>query len=156
MSLEFQISVHGDKLVSRRILRLEDRAIHARPAFEKMGEKLLRHEKRLFASDGASGGPPWAPLAASTIAAKAARGQDPRILRATGALHSSLTDKGDAANIFHADDDGLEFGSRLAYARYHQHGTKRMPKRKPLQLNETQKRDLLRILQKHLMAADRV
>ncbi|MCA1571704.1 MAG: phage virion morphogenesis protein [Chloroflexi bacterium] len=151
MSLTFEVSVHGEKLVSRRILRLEHQALHAKPAFEAIGESLLRRERKLFATEGASGGQAWAPLAAATIRAKAGKGQDPRILRATGALHSSLTDRTDSRNLFDADDDGIVFGSRLPYARYHQHGTRRMPQRRPLQLKEQQKRDVLRILQRFLM-----
>jgi hypothetical protein len=38
-----------------------------------------------------SGDGEWAPLSAATVETKAGKGQDPRILRATGALHAAVT-----------------------------------------------------------------
>jgi phage gpG-like protein len=151
MALEFQFEAWGDKLISRRLDRLAGRSVAARPAFEAIADTLRGYEKRLFDSEGASGGRPWEPLAASTVEHKAKAGLDPRILHATHRLRRSLTDKGAAGHLEHATNASLIFGSYVPYGRYHAHGSGSLPKRRPIQFTENQKRYIMKKLQRYVL-----
>lgn len=144
--MRVEISLAGDKQVSRELLRFGERALMARPAFEAIGELLLTVEQHQFASEGrfASGG--WAPLAESTLAQKTG----PSILDETGELRASLTERGDPHQIFDVGDEYLLFGTDLDYAGYHQTGTSRMPRRRPLELREEQRAEAVKILQRFI------
>jgi phage gpG-like protein len=151
--MQFEFGAYGEKLVSRKLDRLAGRAVQARPAFMAIADTLRGYEKRLFASEGASGGAPWKPLAASTIAQKLAAGHDPRILHATGRLRASLADKHAPGHLEHATHDSLTFGSLVPYGGYHQRG-RGVPRRRPLQYGENQKRYILKKLQKYVMTGE--
>jgi phage gpG-like protein len=149
--VRFELEVHGEKLISRRLQRMEQASLHAKPAFVAIGLRLLAYELALFESGGASGGDRWERLEASTVREKVRKGQDPRVLHASRRLRRSLTQRGNPDQLRRSHDDRIEFGSRLPYAKYHQTGTRHMPARPPLQMTELQKRELTRILQRHIM-----
>jgi phage gpG-like protein len=151
--VQIVLDVFGEEQVNRRLLRFEDDVRDASPAFREMANMLRSWERRQFASEGsyASGG--WAPLAASTVAQKRRKGLDPRILRATGDLMRSLTQSGDPNADVTIAPLGMTFGTSVPYARYHQTGTRRMPRRRPLELRDQDRRELVRILQRHLVGS---
>lgn len=149
--MHLEITAHGETLVARRLDRLAGRAVEARPAFEAIAVTLRGYEKRLFDSEGASGGAPWKPLAASTIMQKAREGQDPRILHATGRLRRSLAVAHAPGHLEHATHTSLTFGSLVSYSGYHQRG-RGVPQRRPLQYTENQKRRIMTILQTFILA----
>jgi phage gpG-like protein len=98
--------------------------------------KLEQLETEQFDSEGARGSGGWAPLAPATVAEKARRGLDPRILHATGRLRASLTARGgDAIRESHPDE--MRFGTDVPYAAFHQRGTARMPRRRGIELPAT-------------------
>lgn len=151
--MEFTFEASGDKLISRRLLRYADRAVAAKPAFDSIADTLRGYEKRLFDSQGASGGARWDDLADSTKRAKASRDLDPRVLHATLALRKSLTEKDDPEHEEYTTDSYLLFGSRLSYAGYHQRG-RGVPTRKPLQYGENQKKYIMRKLQRYIATGE--
>jgi phage gpG-like protein len=118
-----------------------------------MGELLIREEQQQFATEGrhASGG--WKPLKPATLASKRRRGLRMEILQATGDLMSSLTDRGDKNMIFDAKPTELVFGTSVPYAIFHQTGTRRMSRRRPIELTEQTRRECVRILQRYLIEA---
>lgn len=151
MSIDMlEISLAGDVQLKRKLLRIGDRAVHPQPAFEAMGEALFRMENEQFSSEGrrASGG--WAELQPSTIAA---RGSAHPILDSSGALRASLTQRG-GDNIFEATDDYLRFGTADPKAGYHQGGTGRMARRRPLELTEADRRGMVKVLQAFILGDD--
>jgi len=75
-----------------------------------------------FASEGASGGTAWAPLAPSTLRK---RGAGSTILDSSGALLASLTDPDSADHVEDSDGQSLAFGSSVPYALFHQTGAGR-------------------------------
>jgi phage gpG-like protein len=133
--VRLDLDVFGDKQVARELLRFGDRAADVRPAWNAIIGRLERLEAEQFDSQGGRGSGGWAPLAPATVAEKARRGLDPRILHATGRLRASLTGRGgDAIRESHPDE--MRFGTSVPYARFHQQGTSRMPRRREIELRE--------------------
>lgn len=127
------------------------RAISAKPAFESIGELLIAETKLQFATQGqhASGG--WKPLKQATLDRKRRKGLRLQILQETGALMDSMTERGDANMVFAPTQTSLVFGSKLPYAKYHQTGTRNMPRRPPLEFTEPTKRAVVKILQRYIV-----
>lgn len=148
--MEFTFEASGDQLISRKLLRYADRAVAAKPAFESIADTLRGYEKRLFDTQGMSGGQRWDDIADSTRQRKAAAGLDPRVLHATLALRRSLTDKGDPEHEEIAADSFLLFGSKVSYASIHQ----RRRKRRPIQFGENQKKYILKKLQRFIATGE--
>lgn len=148
--MELKIEVFGDVQVSRKLLRWAGRVTDASPAFREIAQLLRRYERRQFTSQGAFASGGWAPDAESTVRLKAAKGLDPRILHATGDLEQSLTgSSGGHVEVVAAHQ--LVFGTSVPYARFHQTGTSRMPRRRPLEIRERDRAELVRIIQQHLV-----
>lgn len=148
MPLRFEFEAHGDKLVSREILDMGDRALDARPAFRLIVDDFREFEAARFDSRGEG---TWAPDRLSTITAKARSGQDPRVLHATLRLRRSLTKKGAEGSYSRIFPTFMLFGSTVPYAKYLQGGTRFMPPRKPLGFIEAQKVTALKRLQRHVV-----
>lgn len=122
-----------------------------RPAFDQIHDIIVGAEEQQFATEGGAFSGKWAPLAPSTVRYKAARSLDPRILHATLRLRKSFTAKTHADHVYRASADEMFVGSKVAYARYHQLGTSRMPRRRPFELNEKVRREIVKTLQSHLV-----
>jgi phage gpG-like protein len=157
--MRLELSLAGDTQLNRELLRFSDRVVHARPLFELMGDELLRIEREQFYTEGkyASGG--WAPLAEATISAKG----DSSILFDTGDLMQSLTERG-GDNILIAEDTWFLFGTSDPKAAFHQRGTgeleghdqaaegaKGMPRRRPLELTEHDRRMAVKAAQRFFL-----
>lgn len=170
-----ELEVFGDVQLRRELLRFRGAVVDASPAFEQIlrgtgrGVTSLRKiESKQFATQGkfASGG--WAPLSPYTVAEKARKGLDPRILHATGRLAASLT--GGSGKIEVVSPHQMVFGTSVFYARFHQTGARsvrtsfdsfgtkyirdnrrRLPRRRPIELREQDRRDMVRTLQRHLL-----
>jgi hypothetical protein len=151
--LRFEFEAYGDKLVSRELVDMGGRSIDARPAFTLIADDLMASEKRRFNSRGFS---TWAPLAESTIASKARRGLDPRVLHATTRLRDSLTRKHDPHQVLIIEPQFLVLGTNLDYAGYLQTGTRRMPARKPLGFPVGQRRKAIKRIQKFVVTGNAV
>lgn len=140
----------GEQAVARDLLRFGQNATDVRPAMEEIANSLRRSTTRQFDSQGAYGSGGWDQLADSTIARKRAAGLDPRILHATRRLRDSLTEEGNDEQISIARHDGLDFGTTVPYAGFHQKG-EGVKQRRPVQLPESDRREVVRILQRHLV-----
>lgn len=149
--VKVEIAVLGETQVSRRLMRWSERALNAKPAFVAVSEYLVEVEQELFASEGSSSGHPWTPLKASTLAIKERLGLRPEILRATDALHDALTKMGDKNQkllikkdtmIFGVKGDPKEYGSILMKKKSYSGKP-----RKPVDLNEANRRVIVKIIQ---------
>lgn len=152
--MEINLEIFGEKLISREIMRTAARAIDLLPAWIAIGEAIEEVEERLFESEGGTGaGGGWEPLAASTVARKAARGEDQRILHATLALRESLTGKtGDSIRIM--TPSSFAFGTEVPYAKYHQTGTSKMPARRVVDFTAANKSLVVQVLQRFVLTGD--
>ena len=146
--MHLDVEIRGEKDGGRHLDALGERATDARGAFEKILDKLIAGEKSLFRR---SGGAKWAPLANSTRYTKKSRGQDPRPMRASGALERSLTQLGAPHQIKHIDGDSMTFGTDLFYAYFHQRPRRNEPKREVLQFRPIDKRHAREVLLDHLL-----
>lgn len=145
--------VAGDRQVNRELLRIGRYAGDATPAFAAIGDYLIEETKLQFATQGghASGG--WRPLKPVTLDRKRRLGLRLAILQETGALLDSLTQKGDANMLFEPSRDQLLFGSKLPYAEVHQNPKpgNPLPRRRPIELTEQARRNVVRVLQRWVM-----
>jgi phage virion morphogenesis protein len=128
----------GQTEAIKRLSVLSQRAANLRPAMRSIGEYMLRQTRSRFDSSTAPNGSPWAPLAKSTIAAKA-RSQNPKyrraqakrgrlvkrtranpadILKDTFLLRDTIT--------YQVELDSVAIGTPQRYGVFHQLGTSRM------------------------------
>lgn len=145
--MQLELSLAGDVQVKRKLLRIGDRAINAKPAFQTIATVLMGIERQQFESEGRRSSGGWEPLKQSTIDAKG----DSSILFRTGDLMASLSEDGDPNMTNWATDDFLLFGSKVPYGGFHQTGTSRTPQRRPLELRETDRAGMAKILQAHIL-----
>lgn len=141
----------GEEAVARELMGIDARGLDVRPAMDDVLDTLRTSARRQFDSQGVYGSAGWAPLAASTLARKQREGLDPRILHETHRLRDSLTERGNPEELAISRRDGADFGSLVPYARYHQGGTEHMPRRRPVQLPELDRRQAIRIIQRFVV-----
>jgi phage gpG-like protein len=148
----FEIS--GDRQIERELLRVSDRAGDVSPAFDRIIDLWVDETAEQFATEGAHASGGWAPLAQSTLRRKTARLFTGGILHESGSLERSLTDRGDANMIVEVSPDEVAWGSRVDYAQFHQTGTTRMPRRRPVEFTEGARRETVRILQRFVITGE--
>lgn len=151
--LQLDIEVFGTQILNRRLLRFAGGVSDASLAFEAVARILSAATARNFATSGASGGHPWRALAPATLARKRRLGLDPRILRATGRLYSSLVDATSPDHVQQITTESLRWGSTVDYGKYHQSTRPRakVPYRPPVAFSENAKRNVVRELQRALI-----
>ncbi len=123
---DIEISINSDA-VDRSLDSLQASLEDESCALRTIGDDLREMIAQQFATEGAAGGTPWAPLAPSTLRKK--RDSRSGILDVTGALLASLVDAGAAGHVEESDGQQLIFGTALPYALFHQTGTRRLPAR---------------------------
>lgn len=121
-------SIHIDSAAVDAALASVQRNVgNLQPAWDMIGQDLWASVMDNFSSEGRP--TKWAPLAASTLARKARKGQaGKKILNATGTLNQEIGWK--------PDSRGVDVGTMVKYAAYHQDGTRRIPARPFLVLQD--------------------
>lgn len=120
ISLGVELDAEGARQRLRELLqRMDDR----RPFFKDVGDYMMGEIGRRFATEIAPDGPPWKPLAKSTIKSRIRRKRSPEgILRDYGHLRGSIHPR--------TSNDELRIGSPAETAAIHQlGGTINMPAR---------------------------
>lgn len=145
MSLSVDFDIDGDRLVVTHLASVEQRTLHPRPAYARVGEQMMLAERHLFDSQGGFAGKHWPPIQPETIAAKQRAGLDPRVLHATRRLRRSLTQRGNTDQIRRSTDRGIEFGTRVPYAKYHS------AKRPPVAFGPAQRRQFNQTLSRWIV-----
>jgi hypothetical protein len=141
--LDFKLRTFGDHAMEFSLRRMGDRAgtpPGLRPILEKIGDRMLDDEQRLFDSSGRTAGRPWRPLEKSTrLRKERARypfPSKPNI--ATTHEMISLTRKNSPDNIFRVTDIYVIIGSSAPAVGFQQTGTISMPARPPLMFSRLQ------------------
>jgi phage gpG-like protein len=124
-----QILVFGEKQVAMNIRRGMAALGDMGPALTEVASDMMRVIGATITSGGRRYGGSWAALDPQTIKRKAAKGQDPRALIATGALLRAYSVMGAPNQILEVGAQHLRLESSLDYAEDLQTGTSRMPAR---------------------------
>lgn len=151
------IEITGVQTVRRQLLRGAAAAANMRPALWEIREDIFRIIRINFISQGRRGGGSWKQLDPRTAAAKARRGQDPRILIATGKLMDSFTRRGSRYMRSAVNKDRIYLDTTLPYADTHQYGdqSRGIPTRPFIRFLPQDKKRWVKMCESHLMEAMR-
>ena len=142
---------YGDEQVTRTLEAIEDRISNSREAFDAMGDRLEAAEIRQFASEGAFGSGGWTALSPAYGAWKARNYPGAPILVRTGELRDDLTQRPFSIDV--VEDRMALFGSAVPYGRFHQGGTDRMPRRRPIELPGSGREEWAKVMQRWIMGS---
>lgn len=157
MPLRIQFGVAGDEFaqLDRAFTRLGEGARDLRPAWEQMATRIEDITEEHIESQGVRGRTPYAALSRAYATAKARRFGELPILIRSRRMFEGLTVRGHPDHVRRIEPLEMEVGidqQTVPYARFHQSGTRRMPRRPVLVLTEEDKADLTVIVQRHLIA----
>ncbi len=120
--VEIVVKVNGTSKVAENLSRAASKLRDRRIPNRAIGVKLHQWFTDNFDRDGGKVGG-WPPLAASTIARKKRFGKE-KMLVISGRLKNSF--------VQFSDNDRVGIGSEVPYSKFHQEGTKRLPRRELL------------------------
>lgn len=144
--------IEGVPEIKHVLTGIADRALDGAPVLSLILGDMRRLEVELFGTEGYG---EWAPLSAATEAEKARRGYPSKILQATEALMDSLTGGlGAAGHVEHITPEEILYGTTIPWAIYHQHGTRHMPARPPVDVREEDIRRWTKMIQAYVFGID--
>lgn len=147
--VKFALEFYGDVQLSREIARIAERPKDARPVWQFLADRFAVYERGQFSSHGRYGSGGWAPLSPGYAAWKHKHYPGKPILVRTGTLKASLTARPFGVDVI--ENAFMAVGSDVSYGRYHQQGTPHMPRRRPVELSEAERRRWIRTLQRYLI-----
>lgn len=147
--LEFEF--FGEVQVNRTLERVALAAEDARPAWEAIANRFVAVERRHFRAEGGDKGSTgkWAPLSPRYAAWKARHYPGKPILERSGELLRSLTVR--PLDVEVILPDRMVIGSAVAHGRYHQAGGPNLPRRRPVDLPDAERREWVKVLQRFLI-----
>lgn len=131
MPVRVTVNTEGLAELSESIAGMQQRARDLKPAFGIIADLLELHVAQQFATQGLQGGTPWAALKPRTVLMRTKRlgyykqaplggaGPTSPVLVWTGRLRGSFR-QGSGEHVRIITDGGLEWGSRVWYAGFHQ------------------------------------
>lgn len=139
-----KFEVFGEKVVARKLLRFGERAMDMSPAWDDVTTEFQKAFERNFSQQG----PGWSPLKPSTIRSRIAQGYAPGpILTRSGAYRRAMT----SGLKTHRSSDELIALAPTVPGLFHQKGTSTPMVARPLRVKETEKRNIMKILQRALI-----
>lgn len=156
--MRLQIGLDGDVQINRELTRIKSNIRDARPAFEKIADQLAVAMREHFDTEGGFGlrsrwsGGHWAPLSPKYRAWKNIHYPGQPILVLSGALRHDLTQRPFGIEVITPYE--MTVGTRIPYATFHQHGTKNMPMRKPMDLTTEVREQMVKTLQRFVMVGE--
>jgi phage gpG-like protein len=148
--MRIQLDTFGDVQLDRQLVRFQERVTDLSPALELLADDFLDINRRQFDSEGGNSAG-WAPLAASTVSS---RGSAHPILVEHGDLRASLTQRGGKGAIREVGPHELFVGTDIGYAQYHQRGTARMPRRRPVEFTRRDRERWVKSLQRFVVTGE--
>lgn len=126
MSISIEIDVDMAS-AQQRLMEMSARSMDFQSVLLWAGNELERANARNFAANGLPSGKAWSPLDPGYARWKSANFPGRPTLVRTGNLFRSLTNmKGTPSYVARTT---AEFGTSVEYAKFHQYGTTKMPKR---------------------------
>ncbi len=148
MPLVLRIDIMGEEVVARALSRFGEGVKDFRPAWEQIHISFVLIEEQQFATEGSRGGAPWPPLKPSYAAWKEKYFPGMPILQLTQTMWGQFAvGTGmlvDIAPMY------MRLTPTIAYPKYHQTGTYKMPARKVVQLTEDDKMAWMNILHNYV------
>jgi phage gpG-like protein len=142
----------GEPQLSRTLARMTEAVDDLRPVWEALADRFASLEGRQFATEGRYGSGGWAPLSPRYAAWKARHYPGKTILRRTDDLYRSLTERPLGVEVI--EPRFAIFGTAVEYGQYHQHGTAHMPRRRPVEFPESERREWVKVLQRFLVTGE--
>jgi phage gpG-like protein len=139
----------GEPQVDRRLEGFADRAQDMTKAWEAIRERYRDYEEQWFASEGNG---EWSPLSPRYAKEKARRYPGKPILQREGELLESVT----KPDIDVIEPSYAIFGTSDPVAGYHQRGEGRLPVRRVIDIDETERVEWAKIVQRVLVEEDHV
>ena len=130
------IETLGAERFVRAFNRIASDMTDFREPFADIYDNFCGIEERSFKAQGLPDR--WVPLSPRYAAWKRKHYPGKKILERTGALKAAMTGSGPGA-VRVIGHRSAEFGTDIPYARYHQSGTRYMPRRKVVQLTDAMK-----------------
>lgn len=124
---EFAFDGEGFAQARREIHAMQERARNMVPVWNEVLDWWAQRNRVHFGSRGARWGTPWPELSPAYLAWKRAQGWQGDVLVRTSDLLRSLADRPLGVERITAQE--AVAGTNLPYARWHQSGTKFMPRR---------------------------
>lgn len=152
--MRFRLSIDGVNEVDRMLSAKEDAVSDFRPVWPQVADVFVKHEQEVFAQDGSvQGWEAWTPLNPGYAHWKAKHGYSPEILRKTGDLEKSLTNRNDTNFVFQAGRRSLTIGTSDPKARIHRYGGKdgKPPKREPIRVTDELRRNWVKVIQTYIV-----
>jgi len=149
MPTRLTFDFYGDQQIDRTLTTLANHAQDARPAWRAMSRRFTTNNVRQFASEGAYASGGWAPLSPRYKAWKDRHYPGRKILARTGRLRRSLTRR--PFGVEEIEPKYMRLGTDVPYAKYHQRGTEKMPRRRPVELPESERREWVKIMQRFIV-----
>jgi hypothetical protein len=129
-----RIGTHGLDAVVREFRAMHRRSQDLSPAWQEFLDWWSVSNREQFASRGRRWRTPWKPLAPSTVAEKRRKGfiSDPLVRDAK--LRGELV--GRPLGVEHISASAVDAGTDISYAKFHQGGTRKMPARRLVNLEQ--------------------
>jgi phage gpG-like protein len=144
------VQITGEKRVEQKFRSLRRNITDFSVGFRVIAHRFHQVERELFATEGASGGAPWAPLSPAYATWKRKHYPGRTILHLFGPLRKSLTQHPSTGSIEDVSPTQLRMGTRIPYGIRHQKGEGRLPVRKPLVVTPSEMRSWAKILNKSI------
>lgn len=147
-----QITVDGEDQFDRTFSRLDANFDDLTPIWPDVRDKFWSIEKEQFDSEGGKGSSGrWQSLSKRYAAQKIAQyGAGKKILEATGELRDALTGP-NPGSYYQTSKKEVAIGTTLPRGIYHQRGSDTLPKREPISISDTQKREMMKVIQGSLI-----
>ncbi len=143
MAIELNITIEGEKQLSRRLRKIGEGVKDFSPELKSVSQMLTGVFKgKVFDTKGAVLNDPWPPLAASTIREKRRLGYPTDPLIRTGKMRGSFKKR--------VSPQEAEIWNATKYFKYHQSRKPRhhLPRRVMMKLTEDLKRSAIQIIHK--------
>lgn len=144
MPVRIRFRFLGEQQIDRTMQAFADRARDMRPAWDALRLRFVQYEADWFAGEGDGR---WAPLSPDYARWKARHYPGKEILQREGDLLDSVT----RPDIDVREPTFAIFGTSDPVAGYHQDGTDRMPARRVIDLDETEREEWVRTVQRYLV-----
>lgn len=129
MGMSMRIEGDGLKAFRMRLDRFQQHVEDATPMMVSLAAEYEQKAKTGFGTSSRPSGSRWAALSPQYKRWKKVHFPGAPILTRTGTLGASLGPGRGAGAVREIGKTHMRYGTRVVYARYHQHGTNRMPSR---------------------------